>query len=182
MSKKAELLWCDMEMTGLDPESDLSLEIAVIATDWDFNEIASFESGIGHDVSTIGVLLDNNAFYKKYPENRKALLELTEKSPPEAVVEDQLIKFISQHFEDNASVMLAGNSIHQDRRFIRAYMPFLDQKLHYRMLDVSAWKIVFEGKFNSKYQKKESHRALDDARESIAEMRYYMERINHDNA
>lgn len=180
--KKADLLWCDMEMTGLDPERDLNLEIAVIATDWDFNEIASFESGIGQDINAVGVLLDNSDFYKKYPENRKALQELAANSPAEAVVEKQLLKFVNDNFDTKKPVTLAGNSIHQDRRFIRTYMPFLDQALHYRMLDVSAWKVVFEGKFGTKYQKKESHRALDDIRESIAELQFYLERLGGDKS
>lgn len=182
MTKKADILWCDMEMTGLDPEGDLPLEIAVIATDWDLNEIASFESGIGQDQTSVAVLLDNNDFYKKYPQNRKALLKLAEDSPATAVVEKQLLSFMQDNFDMRKPVLLAGNSIHQDRRFIRAYLPFFDQKLHYRMLDVTAWKVLFEGKYETKYQKKESHRALDDTRESIAELQFYMEKITHVNA
>lgn len=179
---KAQLLWCDMEMTGLDPERDLALEIAVIATDWDFNEIAEFSSGIGQDVSTVGVLLDANNFYKKYPENRKALLELTDKSPSETIVEKQLQEFVKKHFDLGKPVILAGNSIHQDRRFIRRRMPFFDQLLHYRMLDVTAWKVVFEGKYGAKYDKKEAHRALDDVRESIGELQFYMGKIGNGNS
>lgn len=182
MNKKADLLWCDMEMTGLNPEHDLSLEIAVIATDWNFNEIASMSSGIGHDMATVAARLQANDFYKKYPDNRKALLELTEKSPAEAAVEKQLLAFLQEHFDMEKPVLLAGNSIHQDRRFIRAGMPFLDQKLHYRMLDVTAWKVVFEGRYGMKYEKKEAHRALDDTRESIAELKFYMENMTHDKS
>lgn len=178
MTKKADVLWCDMEMTGLDPTRDLPLEIAVIATDWDGNEIASFESGIGQDATTVEVLLDQNDFYKKYPENRKALIKLAADSPTAAVVEKQLLSFVDEHFDTTRPVLLAGNSIHQDRRFIRACLPFFNQKLHYRMLDVTAWKVVFEGKFGATYEKKESHRALDDVRESIAELNFYMERVS----
>lgn len=178
MQKKADLLWCDMEMTGLDPDRDLPLEIAVIATDWDFNEIASLESGIGQDASAVGVLFDNSDFYKKYSANREALSQLAASSPPAPIVEKQLLSFIQENFDTARPVLLAGNSIHQDRRFIRNFLPFFDQKLHYRMLDVTAWKVVFEGKFQVKYEKQESHRALDDIRESIAELRFYMERLN----
>ncbi|PLS81107.1 oligoribonuclease [Candidatus Saccharibacteria bacterium] len=174
MSKKATILWLDMEMTGLDPARDLALEVAVVATDWDFTEIASLESGIGYPVEQVQALLDANDFYRKYPANKKALLELTATSPAPAVVERQLLAFIAEHCDSSQPVLLAGNSIHQDRRFIRAAMPLLDQKLHYRMLDVSAWKLVFEAKFGRKYQKQESHRALDDVRESIAELQFYL--------
>ncbi len=181
MQPKAQLLWCDMEMTGLDPERDMNLEIAVIATDWEFNEIASFDSGIGHDVSTVKVLLDANNFYKKYPQNRQALIELAANSPVETVVEKQLCHFVKEHFDLGRPVILAGNSIHQDRRFIRASMPFFDQLLYYRMLDVTAWKVVFEGKYDIKYEKKEAHRALDDVRESITELQFYMGKIGNDH-
>lgn len=177
MTKQAQILWCDMEMTGLDPERDLPLEIALVATDWEFNEIAAIDSGIGQDENAVGVLLDNNDFYKKYPENRKALCKLVNSSPLAPVVETQLLAFLQENFESSTPVLLAGNSIHQDRRFIRAYLPFFDQKLHYRMLDVTAWKVVFEAKYGMKYEKKEAHRALDDVRESIAELKFYMERI-----
>lgn len=175
MDTRADLLWLDMEMTGLEPLTDKPLEIALIATDWDFNEIASFDSGIAQPPETIQPLLDVNPFYVKYAANKRALLELCAISPELAVVERQLNDFVKTHFDTTRPVLLAGNSIHQDRRFVRAYLPFFDQLLHYRMLDVSAWKIVFEGKFGREYKKKESHRALDDIRESIAELQFYLE-------
>lgn len=177
MNTRAELLWLDMEMTGLNPATDKPLEVALIATDWDFNEIASFDSGIGQSAAAITPLLEANSFYKKYPSNRTALLKLCADSPPLAAVERQVIDFVKVHFDISRPVLLAGNSIHQDRRFIRQHMPLFEQQLHYRMLDVSAWKIVFEGKFNKQFEKGEAHRALDDIRESIAELRHYLQRV-----
>lgn len=175
MTTRAEVLWLDMEMTGLEPTIDKPLEIAAIATDWDFNEIASFESGIAQPPEAIQPLLDVNPFYVKHAANKRALLELCAISPDIAVVERQLSDFVKAHFDTTRPVLLAGNSIHQDRRFIRAYLPFFDQLLHYRMLDVSAWKVVLEGKFGREFKKKESHRALDDIRESVAELQFYLE-------
>jgi oligoribonuclease len=171
---RGQLLWLDMEMTGLEPKVDRVLEVAAIITDWDFNEIASFDSGVAQDVAEITPLLNANAFYTKLPQNKKALLELVTKSPAESEVEAKLITFLEEHTDVNKPIILAGNSIHQDRRFIRQYYPKLDELLHYRMLDVSAWKVVFEGKYGKRYTKKEIHRALDDVRESITELKYYL--------
>lgn len=171
------ILWLDLEMTGLDPIKDKITEIAAIVTDWDFNEIARFESGVGYKDGIIKPLLDANPFYVKMADNKKALLELTKTSPPIKVVEKSFIKFVKEHCDTHFPVLLAGNSIHMDRQFIRAQMPFLEQLLHYRMLDVSAWKVVFEGKFGQKYVKKEVHRALSDIEESILELKYYLSHI-----
>lgn len=178
MSERADLLWLDMEMTGLNPKTDKPLEVAVIATDWDFKEIATFESGIGQPTDVIAPLLEANPFYKKFPANKKALLSLCAESPPVAVVERQITEFVKAHFDTTRPVLLAGNSIHQDRRFIREHMPFFEQQLHYRMLDVSAWKIIFEGKFRQEFKKNESHRALDDIRESISELQFYLSKVS----
>ena len=71
-------------------------------------------------------------------------------------------------------MILAGNSIHQDRKFIDREWPEVSRKLHYRMLDVSAWKVVFEGKYGKKFLKRETHRALDDIMGSIEELRWYL--------
>lgn len=164
-------------MTGLEPEVDRVLEVAAIVTDWDFKEIGSFDSGINYGTDEIGPLLDANPFYTKMPHNKAALIELCASSPPLAVVEGQLVKFIQTHCDMSKAVLLAGNSIHQDRRFIREYMPRVDALLHYRMLDVSAWKVVFEGKYGQRYLKKDIHRALDDVRESISELEFYLAQL-----
>ena len=84
---------------------------------------------------------------------------------------------MDKNLDKNTPIILAGNSVHIDRRFIVNYWPRFDSRLHYRMLDVSAWKVVFEGKFRTKFAKPDNHRALDDIRGSIQELEYYLARI-----
>ena len=91
----------------------------------------------------------------------------------EREAETALVKLVERHFKNPA--ILAGNTIHWDRRFIRRYWPQLEAKLHYRMLDVSSFKIIMQSRFSHYIKSKEVHRALDDIRESIAELKNYLE-------
>ncbi|MNH33570.1 Oligoribonuclease [compost metagenome] len=100
-----------------------------------------------------------------------------EKGRSGRTIENELLAFIDEHFEANKPVLLAGNSIHQDRRFIVNEWRRLYARLHYRMLDVTAWKVVFEGKYRKKFAKPEEHRALGDIRGSIMELQYYLAKI-----
>lgn len=181
MTKTAKLLWIDLEMTGLDPIKDRILEVAAIATDWDFTEIATYEGvvKVGPRLMERRMLKGPSAaFYALHAENRDALFaqNLT-KGRSARTVENELLHFIETYFDAETPVLLAGNSIHQDRRFIVNEWPRLDARLHYRMLDVSAWKVVFEGKFKKKFAKQSTHRAMDDIRGSIQELAYYMKKI-----
>lgn len=173
------LLWVDMEMTGVDTERDLILEVAAIVTDWNLNEIAVFESGVGQDKTRVQELLDANPWYTyEMPENKRAMIALNAASPPSAAVEAQLVNFVKTHCNLLKPVVLAGNSIHIDRRFIHNQWPTFEQLLHYRMLDVTAWKLVFEAKYGTNWKKSDSHRALDDIRGSIEELKQYLERVS----
>ena len=149
--KPKRILWMDLEMTGLDPVKDRIMEVACIVTDWDFNEIASYAA-----VKRVGSRLMKKrmvgAFWDEFPEVRDELIAQNLTGMNGRTVENELLAFIDEHFSGEAKVLLAGNSIHQDRRFIANEWTRLDERLHYRMLDVSAWKVVFEGK----YKKKES--------------------------
>lgn len=178
MSKKAKLLWMDLEMTGLDPVSDRILEVAIIVTDWSFNELAVYESAIKVDESYILERMKvGQAFWDANPEARDGLLSQNSKAKKDAkAVEAELIKLVDENFRDEL-VLLAGNSIHQDRKFIENEWPELNKKLHYRMLDVSAWKVVFEGKYRKRFVKPEEHRALGDIRGSIMELQYYLTKV-----
>lgn len=175
--KTAKLLWIDLEMTGLNPNSDRIVEVGVIATDWDFNELATYESGVGQSGDVLEKLFKANPWAQQHAENTKQLTQLSLKSPTQELIEAELIKFVDDHFDKDEPVLLAGNSIHQDRRFIRKWWPNLEKRLHYRMLDVSAWKVVMAGKFGIEVKKAESHRALDDIKESIEELKTYLKKI-----
>lgn len=172
------LLWIDLEMTGLDPTKDVILEVAAIVTDWDLKELAVFESGVGHGQARVQELLDASDWYTHVmPKNKKMFLKLNQKSPDARVVETRLLEFVKHYCPQLSPVIVAGNSIHIDRQFIKAEWPLLDQQLHYRMLDVTAWKVVFEAKYGTSWKKPDHHRALDDIRGSIDELKQYLERI-----
>lgn len=169
--KKAKLLWIDLEMTGLDPAKDRILEVAAIATDMKLEEIARFEAVVKVDDTLIKKRMVGE-FWEKYADTRDALIAQNATGEPISEVEAKLIEFLDKYFGDE--VYLAGNSIHQDRKFIEREMPKLNQRLHYRMLDVSAWKIYFENALNKKFIKPENHRALDDIIGSIEELKWYL--------
>ncbi len=174
MNKKSaqtpeKLLWVDLEMTGLDPTKDRILEIAAIVTDFNFNELAQFES-IVHQSDT--VIAKSNQWSLDV-HTKSGLLEKIAQAPKEADVRDEFAAFIKANFKDEPAT-LAGNSIHQDRRFIDAWWPDIAQLLHYRMVDVSSFKIIMQTKYSRVFAKAESHRALEDIRESIAELKYYL--------
>lgn len=163
-------------MTGLDPEKDRILEVGAVVTDWNFKELATYE-GVVH-VST-DIINDRmvGEFWESFSEVRTALINQNKHGKSSTVIEAELLKFINKSIGGDEKVLLAGNSIHQDRRFINQEWQKLDAKLHYRMLDVSAWKVVFEGKFKKKFAKAEAHRAIDDIRGSIEELEYYLKKV-----
>lgn len=176
MTKHAILLWIDLEMTGLDPVEDRILEVAAIATDWDFKEVARYDAvkKVGPNLMKARMV---GEFWEKFPEVRDQLTAQNETGKNGRTVENELIAFIDEHFAEGERVLLAGNSIHQDRKFIDNEWPRLSKRLHYRMLDVSAWKVVFEGKYGKKFAKPENHRAIDDIQGSMEELQYYLKKI-----
>ena len=96
---------------------------------------------------------------------------------PERDVIHELVGFIKGQFGSDPAI-LAGNSIHNDRLFVRQWWPEVEELLHYRMLDVSSWKIFMQGRHGLNFEKKEVHRAFDDIQASIAELQYYLEWFN----
>lgn len=171
-----KLLWVDLEMTGLDPVEDRILEVAAIVTDWQFNELAVYEAIIKVDLDRMKQRMAI-AFWEANASIREALVAQNDRGQPGSTVENELLALMDEHFAADERLLLAGNSIHQDRKFIDKEWPRLSQRLHYRMLDVSAWKVVFEGKFKQRYLKPEAHRALSDIRGSIEELKYYLARV-----
>eukprot|EP00923_Selenidium_pygospionis_P014791 GHVN01025639.1.p1 GENE.GHVN01025639.1~~GHVN01025639.1.p1 ORF type:complete len:224 (-),score=45.73 GHVN01025639.1:276-947(-) len=175
--QEQRLLWLDLEMTGLDPSTQRIIEVAAIVTDFNLTQIASYHTVIHQPAS----VLDGSEEWPKnrFKDNLFKESEVSEVSEESA--ESHILELMMQHIIQCDGTkkrylyekpMLAGNTIHQDRRFIRRYWPNLERSLHYRMLDVSSFKIWAEGTTGDFYQKRATHRALDDVRESIEELRY----------
>jgi oligoribonuclease len=165
-----KLLWVDLEMTGLDPKSHRILEVVAKVTDFEFREIARYQAVIAQSED---VLLGSSEWVTEHHTTSGLFDRIREQGKPEPDVIHELSALIKQQFAAEPAI-LAGNSIHQDRRFIRQWWPEVDALLHYRMLDVTSFKIYAQGKYGLQFEKKEAHRALDDIDESIAELQYYL--------
>ncbi|HTB49107.1 MAG TPA: oligoribonuclease [Verrucomicrobiae bacterium] len=169
-----KLLWVDLEMTGLDPEQDVILEVAAEITDFDFKTLASYEAIVQQPKELVVERMQKNIWWKDFPENRDEFVRKMDGGKPSEQVERELVALVEQQFGQEPAV-LAGNSIHNDRGFIRRWWPQLDLKLHYRMLDVSSFKVLMQAKYGVEFEKKEVHRAFDDIQASIAELQHYLE-------
>jgi oligoribonuclease len=169
-----KLIWVDLEMTGLDAQKDPILEVAAEITDFDFKTLASYEARVKQDRNLVVERMQKNNWWASYPENRDEFVQKLDQGKPSAQVEQELIAIIEAQFGTEPAI-LAGNSIYNDRMFIKRWWPALDLKLHYRMLDVSAWKVFMQGKHGVQFEKKEIHRAFDDIQASIAELQFYLE-------
>ncbi|CAN5885132.1 oligoribonuclease [soil metagenome] len=169
------LVWLDMEMTGLDPSKERIIEVATILTDGQLTEIAVGPDLVIHQPDEVLAGMDD---WNKKHHGQSGLIERVKASTvSDADAEAATLEFLKLHCGAKDRPVLAGNSIHQDRRFIRRYMPALDLRLHYRMVDVSTVKELarrwFPQIIAKQPPKNETHRALDDIRESIDELRYY---------
>lgn len=175
MSQKDNLVWMDLEMTGLEPEQDVIIEIATIVTDGDLNVIAE---GPVFAVKQPDILLDAMDEWNTRTHGHSGLTQRVKDSSTDArAAELATIEFLREHVKEGTSP-LCGNSIHQDRRFLVKYMPELEAYFHYRNIDVSTLKELakrWKPSAVSSFEKKGAHQALDDIRESIAEMQHYRE-------
>ena len=166
-----KLVWIDLEMTGLDVETCAIVEVAAIVTGDDLVPLGQYEAAI-HQPQ--GVLAGMNDFVRNM-HTQSGLLERVRASQISVgQAERAICDLVAQYAKPREAVM-AGNSIHADRRFISKYMPTLDGFLHYRQVDVSSIKVLANAWHPeiAKFEKKKAHTALSDIRESLAELAYY---------
>ncbi len=166
------LVWMDMEMTGLDPESDTIIEIATLITDGELNIIAEGPELAIHQPAERFAKMD--AWNQEHHSKSGLWAKVLASDVTIEQAETATLDFIRKHCGERESP-LCGNSIWQDRRFLLRYMPKLDGYLHYRILDVSSIKELASRWYPGlKFKKpKGAHRALDDVKESLEELRFY---------
>ena len=171
------LIWIDMEMTGLDPEKERIIEIATIVTDSNLNTLAEGPVLAVHQSDELLQKMDN---WNTRQHNGSGLVARVKQSTvTEAEAEARTLEFLRQYVPEGKSPM-CGNSVHQDRRFLCRYMPNLERFFHYRLLDVSTLKELamrWAPHVYAGLQKESKHLALDDIRESIDELKYYREHL-----
>lgn len=167
------LVWLDMEMSGLDPDKDRILELALIVTDKDLNVVEEGPVLVVHQADAVLDGMDN---WNKGTHAKSGLIDKVRSATlTEAEAEVQVLAFMQRHVAKRTSPM-CGNSICQDRRFLARYMPELEAYFHYRNLDVSTLKELagrWRPELKDGFKKANSHTALADIRESIDELKYY---------
>jgi oligoribonuclease len=173
------LVWIDLEMTGLDPDTDVIVEIATIVTDGSLNRV---EQGPDLVIAAPETALDGMADVVRRMHTTSGLLdEIRAADRDVATAERETLDFVRSLVPDPSSAPLAGNSVHADRMFLRRYMPTLEAHLHYRNVDVSTLKELMRRwrpqLLDEAPAKSDRHRALGDIAESIAELRYYRDAL-----
>ena len=167
------LFWIDLEMTGLDEKVDSILEVAVIITDLDFNCLEEYHRVVYQPAS---VLEKMNDWCKKI-HGESGLTQAVPNGTPLSQVETELVELASRHFKSDDRIVLAGNYVGNDKSFVDHHMQTFAKKLHYRLIDVSSYKEIFRDKYQLHFQKKNSHRAVDDIHESIRELQFYLSHV-----
>lgn len=169
------LIWIDLEMTGLNPDTDLIIEIATIVTDKDLTVLAQGPVLAIHQSNAVLAAMDD---WNQKHHGQSGLIERVKNSRIDEWEAERLtIEFLKQWVPENASPM-CGNSIGQDRRFLYRYMPKLEAYFNYRNIDVSTLKELaarWAPEIKNGFSKVASHQALEDIKESIEELRYYRE-------
>ena len=175
MNRKTNLIWIDLEMTGLIPETDVIIEIATVVTDANLNLI---EEGPSLAIHQSQDLIDGMDEWNTNQHNRSGLVKrVMESKITVNEAESQTLEFLSKHVDSGVSPM-CGNSICQDRRFLSNYMPNLEKFFHYRHIDVSTLKelaVRWKPDIISSSFKNSRHLALSDIYDSIDELKYYRE-------
>jgi oligoribonuclease len=171
------LIWIDMEMSGLNPDNDRVLEVAIVITDAQLNVVAEGPVKVVHQPDDVFDRMDS---WNKSTHRKSGLIDRVKAATRnEAEVEAELIAFLVQHLPENTSPM-CGNSICQDRRFLARHMPKLEAFFHYRNLDVSTLKELakrWKPGIMAGFAKHGKHEALADIHESIEELKYYREKF-----
>ncbi len=176
--KKDYLVWIDLEMTGLDPKKCTIIEIGTVITDSQLEVIAEGPSiAIHHSDKTLGGM----EAWSKYHHRKSGLTEECRKSRISLKkAEEETLKFIRPYCKEKTAP-LCGNTIWQDRRFLVKYMPKLEQYLHYRTIDVSSIKELVKRWYGDGFKmpraKNQTHRVMDDIRESVEELRFYRDKV-----
>jgi len=169
------LVWLDMEMTGLNPEGDRIIEMAMVVTNSELEMVAESPSWVVHQTDEVLAGMDD---WNQKTHGRSGLIDKVKASTvSEAEVEILALEFLKKYSSKGHSPM-CGNSIGQDRRFMARYMPTLEEFFHYRNLDVSTLKELckrWQPEIYKGFKKKGRHTALADIHESIDEMKYYRE-------
>ena len=175
-SHQSRLIWIDMEMTGLKPEEHVILEIASVVTD---DQLEIVAEGPNIAINVREEALDHMEDWSRVHHEKSGLLDRVRTSSDVCrSAEEKTLEFLSKHCDKEESP-LCGNSVWQDRRFLYKHMPRLEAFLHYRIIDVSSIKELVKRWYPQlrHFQKKESHLALNDIKESIEELKYYRQQV-----
>jgi oligoribonuclease len=164
------LLWIDLEMTGLDETQDSILEVAVVITDIEFKTLEEYHRVVFQPAE----VLENMNDWCKKTHGESGLTALVASGTPLATVEKELVELVNRHYSAKDRVVLCGNSVGNDKRFVDRYMPELAKRLHYRLIDVTSFKEIFREKYGVNFSKGNTHRAVDDIHESIRELQLYL--------
>ncbi len=168
------LVWIDLEMTGLEVKKDVILEIACIITDANLNMIAEGPSLVIHQSEALLAAME--AWPKKQHTQSGLIERVRMSSITTEQAEEQIVNFIKKYCSPGTA-LLAGNSVWQDRIFLHEYMPHILRCLHYRIIDVTSIKELVAHWYpddpHVKFEKKDTHRALQDIHESIAELKHF---------
>lgn len=168
------LFWIDLEMTGLDDTRDQILEAAIVITDLNFKILEEYQTVVFQPPEVLERMDD----WCKRIHGASGLTQAVANGKPLPEVEDEILALIGRHFSGQERIVLCGNSVGNDKRFVDRYWRKLAQRLHYRILDVSSFKEIYRDKYNLAFEKKNSHRAIEDIHESIRELEFYLSYVN----
>ncbi|MFH1263100.1 MAG: oligoribonuclease [Pseudomonadota bacterium] len=163
------MFWLDLEMTGLDEKNCRILEVAAVVTDLDLNPIEELNRVVRQPSELLAAMDE----WCKKTHGASGLTAEVSNGVELSVVESEMVALGKKYFGAE-KIVLCGNSISQDRRFVDAYLPEFAKLLHYRLIDISSFKEVYRNKYGIEFVKKDTHRARADILESIAELKHYL--------